>query len=475
MNNQNDKFSTTIYVNSEQCSERQFDQQFEQQFDHQFKHQYEHQFDHQHEHQFDHTSFNNPFNQPFNENDQQVNDLYQNVGRMNKENSSPIASNDRNSNNSLPVRIPPPIKPRLSLLTKQRVKQPKSASCEALEQIDENLNLILKRHNEKLNEIDALETEINEIEEINVERPSAAGKLLTENSSQETIYLNDESLRPNIRFNEIDDLTDECNVDATDQATNQFSQTDKLLSKISALNRNTYISNSDVNEDTIRRFNLNNKFSSDYNELEEPIYSDIIFDDRPTSIYDTPSLTDSIRFLRPPPLPPRPANQQSPVHIETDENEMTTTVEPVHGDTTRNDLKTDLKSDLRTELTNELRNVQFRNVDFKHSYNSLNNSSSLNSSLNNAPIRSNQATNPFVTQPHHSSDLKLNELKESLNVLRKDHLLSLSGSLKGSLNKDELLMFDNCLDPRVTNTSIVQAKRNKVLPQTVSTNNRCFH
>ena len=384
--NKNDNYSTTkIYVNSEQMSNLASDEKEQLNF--------------KDNHQLDN------------------NDLYQNLTEFN-ENEDKLTNDD--SFNNL-TRIPPAIKPRISLLAKKLKQKQEESSFKStvhsledkLEQIDENLNLIIKQNEDRFKqEDDSLIIDDNQNAN-QIKHPIFS-------SNESDLYLNNDSLNLN----------------------SESSQLSKPLGKlsnkrISELNRNTYISNSDVNE----------RFSNAYNELEEPIYSDIIFDENKRrsnadSIYDFPSPTDSIKFinLKAPPLPPRvaiqPINQSVipslPRRAPPPPTELALAInKKTEINQTTNNVKKELKNDFRLELKNELKNH------FKASTNSLN--SSLNSSFNNAPLKS---TNPFLKQ--HYSDIKLNELKENLNVIvRKDNLSTLNKDTKTKLNKDDLLMFEH--------------------------------
>lgn len=403
MTSQNDQFysTTTIYVNAEQFPDHQMSSQL-----------------------------NSP-----------VNNLYQNISEQ--DDVRTCNSDSLNSlTNSVGQLQPPVPAPRVSLL-RQKLKQRHedgSALEKKLDQIDENLNLILKQHVEKFRLEDSV---INQdfSRSANHKHPLFA-------SHESDLYISNDPLQ---------------------QESNGLNRLNQFASQLSnkrdsELNRNTYISNSDVNE----------RFSNAYNELDEPIYSDIIFDESKRrsngeSLYDSP--TDSIKFinLRPPPLPPpRPkqfeATGDSSNEIESSPRNDTRNDIRIEIDEARNELNDEEQGDasnlqinlhstnlhstnIQNDLKNELRN-HFKTDLFRCSPSALNNSSSLNSSLNNGQFKA-YSTNPFLT-PHSSSDLKLNELKESLSLMRKDHLSTLNGGHKKEstpkLNKDDLLLLERQLE-----------------------------
>lgn len=386
--------------------------------------------------------------------DNRANDLYQNISEPDDAVAAGNSACDslNNSTNSTGQLQPPVPAPRVSLQRlKQRQEVPNSRVLEQkLEQIDENLNLVLKQHEEKFKLEDSL---------INSASQSANHHLL--NSVENDLYVSNDRLQHEEEASNGDQVSH----------LGQFGLADKLSGKrISELNRNTYISDSDVNE----------RFSNNYNELDEQIYSEIIFDEskrrsNTESWYDFPSPTDSIKFinLRPPPLPPpriKPPEvttetsdsrteiesglKESEVRIEiNDEAQNDLSEEERRNDAATSEskvvgsLQSSLQSDLQNDLRNALRN-HFKADLFKSSSSALNNSSSLNSSLNNGHFKAN-CNNPFLAQ-HSSSDLKLNELKESLNLMRKDHLSTLNSQPKKErapkLNKDDLLLFERQLD-----------------------------
>lgn len=362
----------------------------------------------------------------------------------------------------------PQIVPRVSLLTK-KLKQKESDRIleQKLDQIDENLNLVLKEYEDKFKEDDQLINKLNDTERFD--------HLTVEhhNSNESDLYLsNDEVLQTKKQE------STESNDDKPNLMIDQLG-----VEKIDKMNRNIYISNSDVNEQ---------RFSNNYNELE-PIYSDIIFEENKRrlnseSIYDYPSPTNSIKFvdLQPPPLPPRTGTK----HFSTAETIKTETANEnslknaINLKNEKNGIENDLNvcndedktkikicsnskisplNDLQIDLKNELKN-HFKTDNFISLSNSLpHNSSSLNNSFNNAPFSS---TNPFLnnlnSQPD-NSDLKLNELKENLNSMRKDHFKTLNKKNEqesSKLNKDDLLMFERQLDEFNSN---IQPKPKKLL------------
>lgn len=389
-----------------------------------------------------------------------ANNLYQNVseepaGNPASDSLSDSLNNDslNNSANFIGHLQPPVPAPRVSLLKrlKQRQEEPNGRVLEQkLEQIDENLNLVLKQHEEKFKLEDSL------IESAGF--PQNDHHLF--NSAESDLYVSNDRLQ----FEEQQSVADQ--PDHLGLHLSQFALPGKLNGKrISELNRNTYISDSDVNE----------RFSNNYNELDEQIYSEIIFDEgkrrsNTESWYDFPSPTDSIKFinLRPPPLPPpriKPAEATTGDPSTEIENALKSDVRIEINDEARNDLNEEernneanepkmigglpsssLQSDLQNDLRNALRN-HFKSDLFKSSSSPLNNSSSLNSSLNSGQFKAN-SNNPFLM--HSSSDLKLNELKESLNLMRKDHLSTLNHQSKKErapkLNKDDLLLLERQLD-----------------------------
>lgn len=232
-----------------------------------------------------------------NSNDQQVNyssnqqvstDDYQNIADLDELNRNQSCDNlikdqlnSTNSSNSSANKTPPPIKPRLSLLNKKAKEENRSSYelsyQQKLEKIDENLNLILQTHKDKFMHADDILVCVNSL-------------TVDDDEDDKDHYLSNDLLP--------------CN---------------SLLKnkRASELNRNTYISNSDVNEDAI-----NNRISNTYNEIElDPIYTDIVFDKNKTDSSFYASLNNAktdyrkINFdnktendekvITPPPLPPR--------------------------------------------------------------------------------------------------------------------------------------------------------------------------